>query len=147
MKKPSGSTRCSVQPVFAASRITLPVFGGISGATRTMWNMAGLSATRSVAGLVGAGQHHRAHAPRAGLAQRLGGACSEAPLVITSSTSSTERPRTSSTRSGSTPKALPTLAWRARRSSAACEPVSRRRSSSCVRPCRDRAGAPAAAPG
>jgi hypothetical protein len=52
IENPSGSIRCSVQPVLAASRITLPVLGGISGSTRTMWNMRGLS---PVTGFAGAG--------------------------------------------------------------------------------------------
>src|ERR1035437_2356252 len=34
--KPNGSTRCSVVLVAAHSRATFPVFGGISGSTRTM---------------------------------------------------------------------------------------------------------------
>ena len=38
--------RCSAQPVFAARRITLPVFGGISGWTRTMLNMRCRAAVR-----------------------------------------------------------------------------------------------------
>ena len=38
MRKPSGSTRCRSAPVFAVRRITLPVFGGISGWTRTTAN-------------------------------------------------------------------------------------------------------------
>src|SRR3989449_8397148 len=36
MEKPSGLTRCRRAPVLAASRITLPAFGGISGCTRTI---------------------------------------------------------------------------------------------------------------
>src|SRR5205809_2464674 len=46
MAKPSGSTRCRRQPVLAARRMTLPVFGGISGATRTMLNTAFLAPLR-----------------------------------------------------------------------------------------------------
>src|SRR5205814_8467295 len=34
--KPNGSTRCSFVLVAAQRRATLPVFGGISGSTRTM---------------------------------------------------------------------------------------------------------------
>src|SRR5665811_833264 len=39
IEKPSGSTKCRRHPVLAASRITLPVLGGISGSTRTILNM------------------------------------------------------------------------------------------------------------
>src|SRR5690349_19547598 len=35
--------RCSWQPVLAASRIRLPVFGGISGSKMTTWNIASRS--------------------------------------------------------------------------------------------------------
>src|SRR5438270_145630 len=35
MRKPSGATRCSREPVTAQSRATLPVLGGIFGSTRT----------------------------------------------------------------------------------------------------------------
>ena len=45
--------RCSAQPVLAASRITLPVLGGISGCTRTMLNMR-LSLVGSGAGVAAA---------------------------------------------------------------------------------------------
>src|SRR5207237_9559197 len=38
-EKPSGRTRCRPAPVLAARRITLPVFGGISGWTRTISSM------------------------------------------------------------------------------------------------------------
>ena len=47
MRKPSGSTRCSAQPVAAHRRATLPVFGGISGSTST--TCSGASRTASVA--------------------------------------------------------------------------------------------------
>src|SRR5277367_1254024 len=35
--KPSGSTKCKTDFVAAHNRATLPVFGGISGSTRTMF--------------------------------------------------------------------------------------------------------------
>src|SRR5258706_8786196 len=38
-ENPSGRTRCRRQPVLAASRITLPVFGGISGSNNTISNI------------------------------------------------------------------------------------------------------------
>jgi hypothetical protein len=37
-EKPSGFTRCKLDPVPRQSRPTLPVFGGISGSTRTTLN-------------------------------------------------------------------------------------------------------------
>jgi SAM-dependent methyltransferase len=42
MANPSGSTRCRCVPVAAASRIALPVFGGIRGSKKTMWNTSAL---------------------------------------------------------------------------------------------------------
>src|SRR6267143_6124698 len=36
MRKPSGATRCSREPVTAQRRATLPVLGGIFGCTSTM---------------------------------------------------------------------------------------------------------------
>src|SRR5690348_3483182 len=44
MSKPRGFTRWRVQPVFAHRRMRLPVFEGIWGWTRTMWNMEGMVA-------------------------------------------------------------------------------------------------------
>src|SRR6186997_1859652 len=48
MRKPSGPTRWSGEPVPAQRRATLPVFGGISGSIRTTWN-----------GRIGAGARRR----------------------------------------------------------------------------------------
>ena len=39
MSKPSGFDQVQRAPVFAHSRMMLPVFGGISGSDSTTWNM------------------------------------------------------------------------------------------------------------
>ena len=70
MRKPSGSIRCRLQPVLAASRMTLPVLGGISGCTSTMWNIARCPFSRPVPACAPAprrrhGPRRRGAAPRA----------------------------------------------------------------------------------
>src|SRR4029077_12539365 len=44
IENPSGPTRCKVDRVARHNRPTFPVFGGISGSTRTILNIGGSSA-------------------------------------------------------------------------------------------------------
>src|SRR3954470_7792393 len=58
MEKPSGLTRCSVEPVARQSRPMLPVFGGISGSTRTTLNMVDRALRRASLTLSPPLSHH-----------------------------------------------------------------------------------------
>ena len=55
---PSGLIKCNVQPQLAHSRITLPVFGGISGSYNTMSNMGAMPYLRLRLMLYKAGAIH-----------------------------------------------------------------------------------------
>jgi hypothetical protein len=113
--------------VLAASRITLPVFGGISGATRTMLNTA---ASLGVARARRPREHPDLDRRRARLLDDAGDLGGGAAVVMTSSTMATWRPRSSARRRGSTANAPRTLPARSASGSASWCAVSRTRSRS-----------------
>ena len=123
--RPSGSRAArrgaASVAVFAVSRITLPVLGGISGCTRTTANAGEAGAAchgdpgSSSGGSVRATTQHSTRAAPARRSVRAASA-SVAPVVITSSTSAMRAPRTAA-RTANAPR---TLRRRSAHGSAAC---------------------------